>query len=225
MSRKICRARSVRSILFRRAIRRPISVTSDHGRQGSLVEGSMHLSYRTTPSFPGGGMEKPLMSHASLDSFLRSTRMSVSSLSNRRALCKHNLASQVISLVRPRRRLSLAPTADCTGRRAQTRSRSAGTLTARLAPTFPGRTLIAASTVAASMITGRIPGELKKSVVDVSARRREAHDHRGPRQGPQPEWAETRRVVPKTGHGRLGWRGSGARPMILDGRTRHGPAR
>ncbi len=43
--------------------------------------------------------------------------------------------------------------------------------------------------------------------------------------GPKPEWAETRRVVPKAGHGRLGWRGSGARPLILDGRSGRGAAR
>ena len=38
---------------------------------------------------------------------------SVSSLSNRRARCKQNLASQIISPVGPRRRLSLAPTPGC----------------------------------------------------------------------------------------------------------------
>jgi hypothetical protein len=36
-----------------------------------------------------------------------------------------------------------------------------------------------------------------RCVVDVTAQRREDHRHRGPRQGPQPEWAETRRILPK----------------------------
>jgi hypothetical protein len=56
---------------------------------------------------------------------LSSVTVAVPSFSNRSARRKHNLSSSPISLVRPCRRLSLAPTAGCPGRRAQDVSRLA----------------------------------------------------------------------------------------------------
>ena len=67
------------------------------------------------------------------------------------------------------------PDRGLTGRRAQTRSRSAGTPTAQRAPTSPGRTLSGASTVAGSIITGPPAGELERAlslITDRCLRRR-----------------------------------------------------
>ncbi len=67
-----------------------------------------------------------------------------------------SLAS-VLSFVRPRRRLSPAPTADFTRRRAQGRSRPAGIPPLRHSPAFPGRALTAPSTAPASVARGNWP--------------------------------------------------------------------
>jgi hypothetical protein len=60
-----------------------------------------------------------------------------------------------LSFVRPRRRLSSAPTVDFGRRRAQKLSRSAVAPPQGHTSTFPGRALTASSTAADSVITGR----------------------------------------------------------------------
>ena len=60
-----------------------------------------------------------------------------------------------LSFVRPRRRLSSAPTVDFGRRRAQKLSRSAVAPPQRHTSTFPGRALTASSTAADWVITGR----------------------------------------------------------------------
>jgi hypothetical protein len=60
-----------------------------------------------------------------------------------------------LSFVRPRRRLSSAPTVDFGRRRAQKLSRSAVAPPPRHTSTFPGRALTASSTAADWVITGR----------------------------------------------------------------------
>jgi hypothetical protein len=59
-----------------------------------------------------------------------------------------------LSFVRPRRRLSSAPTVDFARRRAQKLSRSAVAPPGRHAPTFPGRALTASSTAACLIGSG-----------------------------------------------------------------------
>ena len=59
-----------------------------------------------------------------------------------------------LSFVRPRRRLSSAPTVDFGRRRAQKLSRSAVAPPSRHISTFPGRALTASSTAADWMVTG-----------------------------------------------------------------------
>jgi hypothetical protein len=60
------------------------------------------------------------------------------------------------------------PDRELTGRRAQTRSRSAGTPTAQRAPTSPGRTLSGASTVVGSTIAGPPADELERALSPIT---------------------------------------------------------
>jgi hypothetical protein len=88
-------------------------------------------------------------------------RAAFSPFSNRHYKCKHFLScfscflALSLSFVRPRRRLSSAPTTVSRRRRAQKLSRPAVALTWPHAPPFPGRALTASSTAADWMITVR----------------------------------------------------------------------
>jgi hypothetical protein len=96
-----------------------------------------------------------------------------------------------LSFVRPRRRLSSAPTADFRRRRAQKLSRPAVAAPERRTPPFPGRALTASSTAADWMITGRKSARLS-GVVSFGFR------SRGMMSLPDPPFSTRSRVAGRT---------------------------